>query len=385
MIAVASIATGEHRHLFAGSAPQYLPSGHVAYVQAGRLFVVPFDEASSEVRGAPVLTVERLFSWKWTNADAVYYSVSDSGSLAYLAADDVPAYGLGRLVWVDRNGESAAFTEEDDSEYRFPRLSPDGLRVAVSIQSDDGRSLWLYDVERGGSTRFTFEGVQFVSTWNPNGRRLTYGNNRGGFEILSKAIDSTDAAESLFRTDEAIRLGSWSRDGQALAFTRVSGATYGDIWILPAQADAESFSFVSSQFDERAPMFSPDGGYIVYVSDESGSEEVYLRSYPDGTVQRPVSTDGGREPVWARSGREIFYRRGDELRVVDVKLTPELELGRPRTLFEGRYFSGPLGPPNYDVSPDGERFMMIERLDDWPDRIHVVLNWAHELDTIGAQ
>ena len=380
VIAVASMESGEHRHLFPGSAPQYLASGHVAYVQAGRLFVVPFDEASSEVRGAPVLVVERVFSWTWTNADAVYYSVSDSGSLAYLAGDHLPAYGRGRLVWVGRNGESTAFTEEDDSGYVYPRLSPDGLRVAVSLQSDDGRSLWLYDVERGGSTRFTFEGAQFISTWNPDGRRLTYNAIHADYGILSKAIDATDSGEALFRDDDWIWPGSWSRDAQALAFTRVSAATNGDIWILPAQTDAGPHPFVSSQFDERAPIFSPDGRFIVYVSDESGRREVYLRSYPDGAVQKLVSTDGGHEPVWSRGGRELFYRRGDELRVVDVELTPELVLGRPRTLFEGRFWPTAVGAPNYDVSLDDERFLMIERLDDWPDRIHVVLNWARELE-----
>jgi serine/threonine protein kinase len=382
MIAVASMQTGEHRRLFQGSAPQYFASGHLVYAQAGRLFVVPFDEASAEVRGAPVPVLEGVFSWMWSNVEVAHYSVSDSGSLVYLEGNHLSEYLRGRLVWVGRDGKATAFTEEDYRGVIYPRLSPDESRVAVSLQSDDGRSLWLYDAERGGSTRFTFEGAQFISSWNPDGRRLTYNSNRAGWGIISKRIEATNSGESLFLDDDWSWPGSWSPDGHALAFTRVSAETNADIWILPAQADAEPHPFVNSKFDEKAPVFSPDGRFVAYVSDESGHQEVYVRSYPEGAVQKLVSTDGGTEPVWAHSGKELFYRRGDELRVVDVELAPELVLGRPRTLFEGHFRSTMVGAPNYDVSLDDERFLMIEFTDDWPDRINVVVNWSRELETL---
>ena len=385
MIAVASMETGEHRRLFQGSAPQYLASRHIVYSQSGRLFVVPFDEASIEVRGAPTLVLEGVFSLTWGNIEVAHYSVSDTAALVYLPGDHIPEYGYGRVVWVGRDGESTPFTEEDDKGYMYPRLSLDGLRVAISLKSNDGRSLWLHDVERGGSTRLTFQGMQYVSSWNPDGRRLTYLDDFPRYAIFSKAIDATDSGEVLLGDGSWSWPGSWSLDGAVLAFTRVSAATKGDIWILPAQTDAEPHPFVNSEFDERAPVFSPDGRYVAYVSEESGDEEVYIRSYPESAAQKLVSTDGGTQPVWAHSGRELFYRHGDEMCVVNVQLTPDLVLGRPRTLFEGRFRRTPTGAPNYDVSLDDQRFLMIERASDWPDRIHVVLNWSHELDTIGAQ
>jgi len=377
-IAVASMETGAHRRLFEGSAPRYVATGHLVYGHEGTLFAVPFVKDTSKPQGVPVPVLDGVLSIAWGNHDVVYYSVSDSGSLVYLPGGKLPQFGRGRLVWVNRNGESTSLTDEDDGSFIYPRLSPDGSRFAISKQSVDGRSLWIYDVARGGSMRLAFEGGQYVSSWSLDGRGLAYWSNYPEPGLYLAAVGATDSAQPLFIDPLWMFPGSWAPDGSGLAFTRVSPATKGDIWIAPGSS-SEARPFVSSKFDERAPAFSPDGRFIAYVSDESGRNEVYVRDYPTGAELWPVSTGGGGEPLWSRDGRELFYRRGDELLVADVRLGDGLVLGTPRTVFKGQFRPTAVGPPNYEISLDGERFLMVEQLDELPTRMNVVVNWVEEL------
>ena len=377
-IAVASMETGAHYHLFDGSAPRYVATGHLVYGHEGTLFAVPFDEDTSKPGGVPVPVLEGVLSVAWGNHDVVHYSVSDSGSLVYLSGGKLPQFGRGRLVWVDRHGESTPLTDEDDGDFIYPRLSPDGSRFAISKQSVDGRSLWIYDVARGGSMRLALEGIQYVSSWSPDGRGLAYWSNYPEPGLYLAAVGATDSAQPLFIDPLWAFPGSWAPDGSGLAFTLVDPATKGDIWIA-AGSSSEARPFVSSNFVERAPAFSPDGRFLAYVSNESGRDEVYVRDYPEGAELWLVSTGGGREPLWSRDGRELFYRRGDELLVAEVRLADRLVLGTPRTVFKGRFRPSVVGPPNYDVSLDGERFLMVEQGDELPTRMNIVVNWIEDL------
>ena len=276
-------------------------------------------------------------------------------------------------------------TGEDDGGLVYPRLSPDDSRFAISKQSAKGRSLWVYDVARGGSMRLPREGMQYASTWNPDGRQLAYWDNYPEAGIYQTAVGVTDATHALVKDPTWAFVGSWAPDGSALAFTRVSAATKGDIWVADVPSTTEARSFVSSKFDERAPAFSPDGRFIAYVSDqsESGRNAVYVREFPAGAKEWLVSIGGGSEPVWSRDGRELFYRQGDELKAVAARLIgDELEFGAPRTLFRGPFRPSPVGPPNYDVSRDGKRFLMIEQLEAAPTELRVVVNWAEELERL---
>jgi len=144
--------------------------------------------------------------------------------------------------------------------------------------------------------------------------------------------------------------------------------------------DRTTFPIIATEFDEHSPMFSPDGHWLAYVSGRSGREEVCVQAYPGSGPWHQVSTDGGREPVWSRDGRELFYRSGDRMMVVDVAAGPELSIGLPRVLFEGHYLMGFGGGNMYDVTPDGQRFLMVRQPPDAaPTEIRVVLNWAEEL------
>jgi hypothetical protein len=171
---------------------------------------------------------------------------------------------------------------------------------------------------------------------------------------------------------------SWSPDDRllTLAILRAEGGR--DIWVLPT--DGEPEAFLATSFDERSPAFSPDGRWMVYVSDESGRDEVYVQPYPGTGVRGkwPVSSEGGREPVWSADGRELFYRNGSQMMAVEVTADPAFRLERPTLLFEAEYYIDRDGHPAYSVSPEG-KFVMVEDVQATPAQVHVVTNWFEEL------
>jgi len=175
---------------------------------------------------------------------------------------------------------------------------------------------------------------------------------------------------------------SWSPDGQTLVYTDLHGP---DIWMLPLTGEEKPWAFLDTDFEESGAMFSPDGRWLAYMSNETGRDEIYLIPFsitgPGG--KRQVSIGGGAEPVWAPDGQDLFYRDGDEMMAVAIETEPELSVGTPRLLFEGRFLpvlSGDDPGGSYDISPDGQRFLMIQREEDVvPTEIIVVLNWFEEL------
>jgi dipeptidyl aminopeptidase/acylaminoacyl peptidase len=175
---------------------------------------------------------------------------------------------------------------------------------------------------------------------------------------------------------------SWSPDGQLLAFIEVNPSTQRDIWVL-RMGDRKPQPFLRTRLDERSPRFSPDGRWLVYVSNESGRYEIYVQPYPGPGGKWQISTEGGTEPAWNPNGRELFYRSGNKMMAVDIATQPGFAAGTPRMLFEGQYQPSPVVVANYDVSPDGQRFLMLkpsEQAQAAPTQINVVLNWFEELN-----
>ena len=305
------------------------------------------------------------------------FSISGGGSLAYVPAG---AEGFQRtLVWVSRTGAEESVAAPPRS-YDSPQLSPDGRRVAVEIADQ----VWLYDLERGTLTRVTLEGRLNVSpAWRPDGTRLAFSTENG---MSWQRPDGGGELEPLTNRAEFTHARqvprSWSPDGRFLAFHGSAGSAGRDIWVLRLD-DHKALPFVRTPFQEGAPAFSPDGHWLAYVSNESGAPEVYVQPYPGPGGKRQVSTDGGTEPVWNRSGRELFYRSGLKMMAVDVTTGPAFSAGRPRALFERRYLSSvfPLIGVAYDVAPDGQRFLMVNEVEQSPSatQIVVVQNWFEEL------
>jgi Tol biopolymer transport system component len=175
---------------------------------------------------------------------------------------------------------------------------------------------------------------------------------------------------------------SWSPDGQALAFLQISPKTGFDIWVL-RMSEHKAQPFLQTSFTESAPTFSPDGRWLAYVSDESGRNEIYVRPYPGPGGKYQISTEGGTEPLWNPKGGELFYRQGDKMMAVEVTTQPNFSAAKARMLFEGQYLHLPTPQtfPDYDVSRDGQRFLMLKAADQAQalTQINVVLNWTEEL------
>jgi Tol biopolymer transport system component/predicted Ser/Thr protein kinase len=393
-VAIESLGSKERRNLIpVATQPRYAPTGHLVYAQGGTLMAVPFDPQRLAVTGEAVPVVEGTL--QSTSSGAAQYSFSTEGSLVYVSGGIQSAQN--KLVWVSRSGAEqplAAPTRAYDS----PRLSPGGRRVAVGI-SEQETQIWLYDISRETLTRLTFEGgINAYPVWTPDGTRIAFSSNKEGpLSIFWQLADGSGGMERLNSSEYIQTPHSWSADGRLLAFIEVNPSTGVDIWVLrmgdpsPSSGQVPSTGsgqvrkaqpFLRTPFSEGAARFSPDGRWLAYISDESGQYEIYVQSYPGPGGKWQISTEGGTEPVWNPNGRELFYRSGNNMMAVDVVTQPGFAAGKPHMLFEGQYQPTTTTPPNYDVSADGQRFLMlkpVEQAQTALTQINVVLNWFEEL------
>jgi len=363
--------TGERRTLVEEAADaRYASSGHLIYARSDSLIAAPFDIDRLEISGPPVPVLQGV--------DGATFTLSNKGTLAY-----VPAQGVAEIdvVWVDRQGNTDTAQVLASGDYWAPSLSPDGRRLAITT-TRRGMETWLLELDRGALSRFTFKGSNHIAIWTPDGRRLAFSSDReGAHNLFWKMADGGGAAERLTASDYHQDPASWSPDGKTLAYAEAHPETSEDIWLLHVDGEFQEVPFLQTEFSERRPMISPNGRWLAYESNESGQFEVYLLPFPDGGRKSPISTDGGTEPAWAPNGGELFYRNGGKLMVVDVESEPEFRAGRPRLLFEGPFvLSGGFGSPDYQISPDSQRFLMLKRRPQSPrNQIHVILNWFEEL------
>ncbi len=371
-IDVLSLDTGERKTVIEGGAsPRYSPTGHLLYASSDTLMAAPFDLAMLEVTDDPIPVLGGLST---SITGAPHLALSAEGTLVYLSAT-----GTGHnLVWVDRQGKEQPLTEIRRT-YETPRLSPDGKRLAVTIR-DNNTDVWVYDLGRGTLTRLTFQpGEDETPVWTPDGKRVTFSSVIGGTRSLRwKAADGSGAEEQLLAAEYHRHIGSWSPDGTVLAFQDEDPTTGWDIWYVSLEGDHTAEPFLSTRFDEEWPMFSPDGRWVAYVSNESGNNEIYVQPFPGPGGKQQVSIDGGEEPTWSPKGNELFYRSGDKMMVVAVELGPTFTQGTPQMLFDG--MSGGLaGRPNFAVTADGQRFVMVKEEEEGAAQVTFVLNWFEEL------
>ena len=278
---------------------------------------------------------------------------------------------------MDRDGnETELFT--DPGLFHFPRPSPDGRSLLVSIHPSTGQlehDLWLYDLTRKTRRRLTSGGDDYsVPVWGPRGRRIAFAVNAKRLSIVG--VEGGAAVEVLASEDDELYMGSWSRDGRALAYTRnpTSMNSRRNIWIHTLDADGPGEVFLASEFDEDEPSFSRDGRWMAYRSDVSGQREVYAVSYPGKEETHAISRGGGTGPLWSSNGDELFYRDLDGTRMYAVSLEDGV-FCEPRLLFEGEY--SVYFATNYGVGPDGDMFYMVRSIVE--PRLNVVVNWFDEL------
>ncbi len=331
---VMSLQTGERRVLVrGGTTGRYVASGHLVYARADALMAVRMNldrlEAASD---APVLLTEQVR----VGGEGAHYAVSNSGQLVYVPGN-VHRYER-QLVWLDRKGAAEA-VPLSARNYSTVALSPDGRQAAVQI--DEGTYvIWIYDFPRGTLTPLTSgTSSSQLPLWTPDGKRVVYRGTRLGVRNLFwKPADAATEEERLTTEENALQTpGSWSQDGKWLAFT-ADGATSQDIWTLTLEDNRKPQVFLKTSSSERSPQFSPDGRWLAYVSNASGRDEIYVQPFPGPRRQWPISTDGGSQPRWSRSGRELFYRIGDKMMVVDITSRRVLLPDRPGSFLKRRWF-----------------------------------------------
>ncbi len=308
---------------------------------------------------------------------AAAYAVSAAGALAYAPG----AAGSQRIeaVWADRRGVLQPLPAPP-RDFDQLRLSPDGRHLAITVRGDNP-DIWVGEVGRGTLTRLTFEPFEDeTAVWSPDGKQIAFAASRGtgagaSRQLLRKPADGSGSEEMLFRGDGHSHVSDWARDGGALVFTEQVAATGVDIWILPLEGERKRRPFLQTPFNENWPRLSPDGRWLAYQSNESGRNEVYVQPFPGPGGKWQVSTDGGARPVWAASGRELFYRYGERIMVAPVEPGSSFSAGTPSVLFEGRFEEA------YDLAPDGKRFLMLRTQDAaLVPQLNVVLGWTEELE-----
>jgi Tol biopolymer transport system component len=407
-VVVQSLRTGKRMVLrHGGSDARYVPTGHLIYAQGAALFAVSFDVDGLTINSAPVSILEGIqrAGNPAVNTAAANYAVSERGTLVYVGDGILRGFvsgdGLGQpastLVWVDRAGREEPLGVPP-RVYTYPRLSPDGTRVAVAIGNSRAGAggIWIWDVRRQTMTRFTFSQQQDnIPVWSPDGRRLVWASQRAGgpLNIYWQAADGTGATERLTESpNHHQRPSSFTPDGQRLLLMEGAPGAQQDLGMLPLNGDRRVTWLLQTTFSELGGEVSPDGRWLVYESDESGQSQIYVRPFPAVDQGRwQVSTNGGQEPVWARNGREVFYLAPDGAVMVVPVDVPQSSasptIGAPAKLIAGEGYStrgfNRLGR-TYDVSPDGRRFLRIKVDEGSPDNsapinFVVVQNWFSEL------
>jgi serine/threonine-protein kinase len=364
-----------------GANPVYVPSGQIVFQREQNLLAVAFDARQLRAAGAPVTLMENIGA----------FAVSRSGTLAF--ARYSPNGGeRGKLVWVDRKGVASELASSrffTSPSRLWPALSPDGRRIALT--SIDGRKpdIWVWELQRDVLTRLTSNTRSHIPLWTPDGNRVVTSTDspKTGANLTWLPVDGSKPAERLTTSEFHQDPGSWAPDAKSMAFAQISQGR-SEIWLLQVEPRREARPLVQSAADTRDPAISPDGRWLAYSSNESGRFEVYVRPFPQGDGRWQISSGGGREPLWARNGHELFYRLDKKVMAVSIPGGTALNPGKVEQLFEGNYATtGGYGKPNYDVSPDGQHFLMVRR--EAPEApapidIEIVLNWAEELKRLNA-
>ncbi|MDP9180076.1 MAG: hypothetical protein M3O61_20615 [Gemmatimonadota bacterium] len=353
-----------------GYHPRYLRPDTLLFARSGGLMSVDFDLDGLQVRGAPRQHVSGLLAN--INSLAAFYETSNGEHLAYVQGKyEQP---LRHLVWRDRSG-GAEPASDLRKPFSLPRISPDGKRVATWLQ-DDEVAIWLLDFEGDRLTRLSRGIDDHSPVWSPDGSHVAFDSSRtGNYEIYLTAVNSLAEETALTQRRRDHFVNAWLPDGKLL-FTEHSVRDGSDLWTIDSQPGAEAELLLRTPFNESEPAVSADGRWIAYVADETGRKEVFVRRYPLQGPRRQVSRNGGEEPVWARSGNELYYRHGPELLAVLLAGTDDdPRLTEPNVLFTGRYHYNLYPTNSYDVAPDG-RFLLVEEPPPIARTIHVVLFFA---------
>jgi Tol biopolymer transport system component len=382
-IYLGTLDSKEQRRLVpSNSNAAYLPPGYLIFSRNQTLMAQRFDANHLQLIGEP-FAVANDTDYVSIVARAIF-SVSQNGTLVYQTGSSTSS----QLQWFDRSGKQLS-TIGAPARYANPRISPDGRKVAVDIDDPESNTaVWLVNLENGVRSRFTFDSSSAEETpiWSPDGARVLWMSQRnGGINFYMKAATGSGSEEPITRSSVTLLdlPTDWSRDGRFLLYTATRPDWNLQMSILPLKGDGKPRAFAHSQSSEREGQFSPDGRWVAYSSNESGRSQVYVVPFPGPGGKYQISTEGGQQPRWRRDGKELFFLSpGKKLMAVSIRAGANLEFGEPTVLFQTRARE-PLSSEEvftYDVSPEGQRFLINENLEQAnPPPVNIVLNWTSEL------
>ena len=371
---------------------RYLPSGHLLYMSGGTLFAAAFDLDRLEITGSPVPVLEGIEAS--TGTGAAQLAVSSSGTAVYQTGSErgleVP------IMWADRSGPTTPLRKMP-SDWSNPIFSPDGTRIAFDVVAAGGTpDVWIYEWARDTATKLTFDpGPDTKPVWTPDGRRIAFSSTRTGTQgnLYWQRADGAGEAQRLTESTNTQLPGSWHPSGKFLAFSENNPKTGPDIFILPVDGDESSgwkigkpAVFLNSPAAELEPMFSPDGRWLAYFSNESGQQQVYVRPFPgSGGGLQQISNDGGTFPSWSRARSELFFREPGTQQIIVAPYTATGETFRadkPRVWSPARSLPRPR-MRSYALHPDGGRVAMAAATDprtaNRSDKVVFVFNFFDEL------
>ena len=384
MIAVSDVNSRRHTPLLEGARAKYSASGHLLYTTSdGKLWAVRFDLKRRATSGTAIQVGDRIPT---TIVGPVDFAVSRSGTLVY-SVEDTERHR--ELTWVTRNGARTPFDAAWKGEFSSPVLSPDGSRLAVALRDGGQWSVWIKPTAGGNPTKLMMERRNLLEpAWSPDGRWVSYlvstGAGNSG-DVWRQQADGGGGAERILQSQRPISEQLWAPTGGAL-LVRTTTASFGagDILMTRPGVDSVPTPLVASPVADYSPVVSPDGKWLAYVSNETGRLEVYVTPFAQpGSAKWAVSTGGATSPRWSGRGDELFYL---DLRsnVVAARITTAPSFAvqdRPRVLFNAADFvQTTASRRHYDVTPDGQRFLMVQRADGVKrGQVVVVENWAEEM------
>ena len=357
----------------------YAAPGYLLFWREGTLRAQRFDAERLQIMGE-ALSVATGVRFDATTLSGLF-SASQNGLLTYRGGSLQAR--LSQLVWFDRVGQNLDTVGEPDNYY-FPRLSHNGRQVAVDVSDlQNNGDIWLYELSRPIASRFTFDPANdSLPMWSPDDSQIVFSSTRRNrlADLYQKTTGGTGNAEVLLSDEDLTAPSDWSRDGNFIAVNRGLVGVNSDLWVFSIQ-EQELTPFVATPFRESDGRFSPDGKWMVYVSDESGQPEIYVQPFPGPGGKLRVSTSRGSMPSWSHDGRELFFIAPDKsLMRAGIKHGPELEIEVPQPLFVTQIKHKLDYPLQYDVSPGGQRFLintLLEQED--ATSITLILNWFEEL------
>jgi dipeptidyl aminopeptidase/acylaminoacyl peptidase len=391
-IVVQPLPAGTPRILVRGGyQAKYLRSGHLVYLHDATLFTVPFDLDRLEVTGPSVPVVENVNTG--AQAGHAQFGLSDSGALVYLPGQN-PLTGA-PILWMSRDGKTTPLRSMA-ANWSNPQFAPDGQRLAVDIAAGRQLDVWVYEWARDTLTRFTFDPANDQKpVWTPDGRRIVFGSSRDKvMNLYWQRADGTGEIQRLTESPNVQVAGSWHPSGKYLGFTETNAQTKDDLMILPIEGNEKSgwkpgkpTVFLNSPALEEEPMFSPDGRWIAYQSNESGRMEVFVRPFPGPGGKWQISTAGGDQMVWSRTRHELFYRTLDG-RIMVAAYTVEgdsFKADKPRVWSDQSTLPRPRQRV-LDLHPDGERFAVSAatgpQAEEKHDKVVFIFNFFDELRRI---